>query len=148
MTAAARSGTGTQRMLAAAWFAGWAMLAAGVMYLGPAAQRGWAAIVLWVVVPGLAAAPVGAWLGPLFLSHKGAGPWRSLALGALGAVLAHLLFAPAFAVGWWLTASGGTNVLALIPATATLGFAMVAPLTLPIGMLAGWLLYWLGRARR
>jgi len=142
------SRNGVERMLAAAWFAAWGMLAAGAMYLAPATQSGWAAVTVWVVVPGIAAAAVGAGLGPLFLRRATAGPWKSLALGAVAATLTHVVFAPAFGLGWWLMGSGTTNLPGMIFATLTLGFVMVAPVTLPTGMVAGWLLYWLGRTRR
>ncbi|MEX2498475.1 MAG: hypothetical protein WD397_06325 [Wenzhouxiangellaceae bacterium] len=136
------------RAIGAVWFAGWAMLAAGLMYLHPVVASGRVLEgVLFVVLPGLAALPVGAWLGPRFLDLRIAGPWKSAGFGLLVAMLAHVVFAPLFAFGWWLTEPGDTSVLAVAWATASFGFLMVGPITLPVGALAGWLLYLIGRYR-
>jgi len=137
------------RAIGAAWFAGWAMLAAGAMYLHPAIASGRVSeVVLFMVLPGVAALPVGAWIAPRFLDRRIASPWKALGLGMLAALLVHIVFAPLFAFGWWLTYPGDTSIPALTWATWSIGFVMVGAITLPAGALAGLLLYRIRRARR
>lgn len=63
-------------------------------------------------------------------------------------VLAHLVFAPLFALGMWLDAPGNTGFGGTWMATTVLGFPMMGVVTLPAGALAGWLLHLVGRIIR
>lgn len=140
-----------RRALGAIWFGVWGVVAAGTVYLVPAMDRPGAVdlpMVLYVLLPGVAALPVGALVGPWILDATRTGPWQAVALGLLAAVLAHLVFAPLFAVGTWLEAPGSTDFWGLWMATTVLGFPMMGPVTLPAGALAGWLLHLGGRRLR
>jgi len=137
-----------QRALAAAWFGAWGVVAAGAIFLVPALDRPGVVnlpIFLYVLLPGLAALPVGALVGPWILDPARAESWKAATTGLLAAVLAHLVFAPLFALGIWLDASGDDGFWGLWVATTVMGLPMVGPVTLPAGALAGWLLYLVGR---
>lgn len=139
------------RLVGAAWFGLWGVAAAGFVYLVPALDGPGAPglpLLLYVLLPGVAALPAGALVGPWVLDPSRAGPWKAAALGLLAAVIAHLVFAPLFALGTWLDGPGSTDVRGLWLATTVLGFPMTGPVTLPAGALAGWLLHLVGRRRR
>lgn len=137
-----------ERAIGAIWFAGWATLAAAMLYLYPAIESGGSEVLLFVLLPGMAALPVGAWIAPRLLDRRIARPWKSLALGIVAAVLTHVVFVPLFSFGWWVSAPESTNMPGLAWTTATVGLVMVGVVTVPIGGLAGWLLYWIARAWR
>lgn len=144
-----RSGpAGRPRLLGAAWFGLWGAAAAGFVYLVPALDRPGvldAPMMLYVILPGVAALPAGALVGAWILDPSRTGPWKAVALGLLTAVIAHLVFAPLFALGTWLGAPGSTDFRGLWMAATVLGFPMMGPVTLPAGALAGWLLHLVGR---
>lgn len=137
-----------QRALGALWFGTWGVLAAGAVFLFPALDR-WGMLdlgilFLYVLLPGLSALPAGALVGPPILDPARAAPWKAAGLGLLAAVLAHLVFAPLFALGMEFDALTNSNFLGLWMATTVLGIPMMGIITLPAGALAGWLLYLLG----
>lgn len=140
-----------QRAVGALWFAGWGVLAAGVVFLVPALDppgRRDVHLLLYVLLPGLSALPAGALVGPGILDPVRAGPWKAAGLGLLATVVAHLVFAPLFALGIEFDARASSNFLGLWMATTVLGIPMMGPVTLPAGTLAGWLLHLLGRRWR
>lgn len=137
------------RVIGAIWFAIGALLVAGALYLFPAVESGrFSAAVLFVLLPGLAALLVGAWLGPWLLDPRRSGPWKAVGLGLLSVVLIHLVFSILFTLVWWPLNPEPANMPGLALATLIIGFAMVSPVTLPAGALGGWLLYWLERQWR
>lgn len=136
-----------QRALAAAWFGAWGTLAAGLVYL-PAVLDRPLPLLLYVLLPGLSALPVGALVAPGILDPERAGPWKAAGLGLLTAVLAHLFFAPLFALAMELSAPENASFTGFWIATSVLGIPMMGVITLPAGTLAGWLLYLVGRAKR
>jgi hypothetical protein len=140
-----------RRLVGAGWFGLWGAAAAGFVYLVPALDRPGVLnlpMVLFVLLPGLAALPAGALVGPGILDVSRTGPGKAVALGLLAAVIAHLVFAPLFALGMWLEAPGNTDLWGLWMATTVLGFPMTGTVTLPAGALAGWLLHLVGRRLR
>lgn len=138
-----------QRMIGGGWFALGAMLVAAALYLYPAVESGRAsAVVLFVLLPGLAALPVGVWAGPRLLDPRNIGPWKAVGLGLLAALLAHLIFSVLFGVAWWWINPEATNAPGMALATLIVGFAMVSPVTLPAGAVGGWVLYRVGRNAR
>lgn len=139
------------RLVGAAWFGLWGAAAAGFVYLVPALDRPGtlnAELFLLVLLPGLAALPAGALVGPWILDPSRSEPWKSVALGLLAAVLAHLVFAPLFALGMWLQAPGNTDFWGAWMATTVMSFPLMGLVTLPAGALAGWLLHLGGRRLR
>lgn len=136
-----------QRALGALWFGAWGVLAAGAVYLLPALdRRGMLDLgtFLYVLLPGLSALPAGALVGPAILDPARAAPWKAAGQGLLAAVLAHLVFAPLFALAMEFDALTSSNFLGLWMATTVLGIPIMGIITLPAGALAGWLLYLLG----
>lgn len=142
---------GRQRALGTAWFGVWGTLAAGFVYFLPALDRPGLLnlpLFLYVLLSGLSALPAGALVAPGILDPARAGPWKAAGLGLLAAVLAHLVFAPLFALAMELDAPGNTNFWWFWVTTSVLGIPMMGVITLPAGTLAGWLLHLLGRAMR
>lgn len=141
-----------QRALGALWFGAWGVLAAWAVFLFPALDRpgglDLGMLFLYVLLPAVAALIAGALVGPAILDPASPGPWKAAGLGLLAAVLAHLVFAPLFALGMELDAPTNSNFLGLWQATTLLGLPMMGLITLPAGALAGWLLYLLGRRRK
>lgn len=137
------------RVVGAAWFGVWGLAAAGAIYLVPAVDRGdLPQLVLFVLLPGVAGAVAGAVVGPALLEREGVGAAKAAGLGLAAALLAHLVFGPVFAAGWWLFAGhdpGSQGVLGVALAATTLGVPMMGAVTLPAGALAGWLLHRIGR---
>lgn len=142
------SGRARRRLLGAAWFAVWGSGAAGVIYFPAAVDQGVFGIVLLILLPGVAAACAGAVVGPAVLDPERAGGAKSIALGLGAALLAHLVFAPLFAASFWITDPGHTGFLGSALATAVYGPLMTGIVTLPLGALAGWLLFRVGRGLR
>lgn len=137
------------RAIGAGWFALAALLVAGSLYLVPALESGrLSALVLFVLLPGLAAAPVGAWFAPAVLAPRRSGPVKAAGLGVLTALLAHLLYSLFFGIAWWMLHPEPTNPPGMTLATLILGFTMVSPVSLPAGAFGGWLLYWCGQQWR
>ena len=139
---------GRRRILGALWFGAWGVLAAGAVFLVPVLGRpgdvGLPAF-LYVLLPGIAAFPVGGLVGPAILDPGRAGPWKAAGLGLLAAVLAHLVFAPLFSLAVAHAGSGTVEFTGLWWTTTVLGIPMTGPVTLPAGAVAGWMLYLLGR---
>lgn len=137
-----------RRLVGAVWFGAWAVCAAGIVFLVPALDGPGVpddpTLLYFVLLPGLAALPAGALVGPWILDPARAGPGTSVALGLLAAVVAHLVFAPLFALG--MSIDGSRGFVGLWTATSALGIPMMGPVTLPAGALAGWTLFLLGRA--
>lgn len=136
-----------QRLLGAVWFGVWGFLAAGLVYL-PAVLDRPLPLLLYVLLPGLSALPAGALVGPGILDPERAGPWKAAGLGLLAAVLAHVFFAPLFALAMELSATENSSFTGFWIATSVLGIPMLGVITLPAGTLAGWLLHLVGRAIR
>jgi len=130
-----------RRRVSALGFGLWGTVASACMYLGPASDRGPGEVVLFIILPGAAAAVSGAVVGPTLLDPNRRGAWRSAGLGILATLLAYLVFAPLFALGWWVVDPEGLEISGLMLATPTIGLVMTAPLTLPAGALAGWSIY-------
>lgn len=141
-----------QRALGALWFGAWGVLAAGAVFLIPVLDRpgglDLGLLFLYVLLPGIAALLAGALVAPAILAPPRAGPWKAAGLGLLAAVLAHLVFALLFALGFELEARGESNFLGLWLAATLLGIPMMGIVTLPAGTLAGWLLHLLARRWR
>lgn len=132
-----------QRLIGAGWFALGAVLVAAGLYLYPAVESGRvSAVVLFVLLPGVAAAPGGAWVGPALLEPGRSGPWKAAGLGLLTALLAHLLYSLFFGVVWWWVEPEPTNPPGMALATLILGFTMVSPVSLPAGAVGASLLHW------
>lgn len=132
-------------------FGGAALLLTG-LYFGPILLRRTDAVswLLYVALPGLAAAAAGAVLGPPLLRSRGPGGERAaLVRGAGIALVALCLFAPAYAgmvkviePGW--TSVVGLTVLVLEFGGLALGWAVVL-----VGGLVGWGLHrWAQRSSR
>jgi hypothetical protein len=134
-----------QRLLGAGWFGVWGLLAAGTIYLALERSPGFDLMtLLYVLLPGVAAVPAGALVGPWILDPARAEPLRAAALGLLAAFLAHLLFGALFALGMtWLDDYEG--FLGLWFLASGLGLPTMGLFTLPVGALAGWLLHVSGR---
>lgn len=118
------------------------MAVGSVTYLQSALRHGWRTVALFVLLPGVAAGLAGAITGPALLDRDDGGVVRGGAIGLLTAVLGHLFFAPLFGGGWWLVEwwsrePGHVEPVAMTMATATVGFVMMAPLTLAVGAAAG-----------
>ena len=128
------------RAVAAAWFGSWGLAAAALPYLLPALEQGPAFVVLVVVLPGIAGALAGAAIGPRILAPPG-GALRAAALGLLIAAVAHLIFPVLLATGLWVVGAEGVNSLGMGFAALTVGPMLLWPITVPAGLLSGWLLY-------
>lgn len=137
-----------QRLLGAAWFGVWGLLAAGVIFLALERSVGFdLTTLLYVLLPGVAAAPAGALVGPWILDPARSEPLEAAALGLLAAFLAHLLFGALFALGmiWFDDYEGFLGLWVLV---GVLGLPTMGLFTLPVGALAGGLLHVLGRRIR
>jgi len=133
---------------AACWFGLWGMLVASALYLAPSVSRGPISVLLYVLLPALAAAAAGSFSGARILSARTASGSMSISLGILVAVEAYALFGPLFAAGYVLTdPQGVSSPIGLVFAVLTVGFVATAPLSLPAGALAGWTLFLVGRRR-
>lgn len=138
------------RLVAAAWFGGWGLVTTGAMFLESALGHGWDTVVLYVLCPGLAATVGGAVVGRRLLAGGEGGVARGVGLGVLAVILAHLLFAPLFAGGYWAAdwlagRPGHVHPAGLTLATLAAQLLMFAPLTLGLGAVAGGLLAFLRR---
>lgn len=136
-------------LLAAAWFGGFGLAAAGAIFLAPAVRRGGEALLLYVALPAAAAAAAGSLTGRWVLDRgKTRGPWKAALIGLVTAVVACALYAPLFAVAVTLLDPDRPHSLVGLAAGVFLvGLAATGPVVLPAGLLAGWLLF-LVRARR
>lgn len=136
-------------LLAAAWFGGFGLAAAGAVFLAPAVRRGWDFVLLYVALPATAAAVAGSLTGRTVLDRERTrGPWKAAWIGLATAVLACALYAPLFAAALTLLEPDRHYSLpSLIAAVFLVGLTATGPVVLPAGLLAGWLLF-LVRARR
>lgn len=137
-----------RRLLAAAWFGLVAFLASALFFFHrPIAP---AAVILYVVLPGVAGAIAGAIWGASILDfskpESQSKTWGGSLLRGLGVTLAaYVIFAVFFAVG--VTLSGDTikaRVPELFVLTLTFGFLMVGPFMLVVGAAAAATLHWFG----
>jgi hypothetical protein len=115
------------------------------MFLSPALSRGWDAILLYVLTPGIAAGGGGALVGRRLLRGGRTASLEGAGLGLLAAAVAHVFFGPLFAAQYWLLeqvtgSSISANPLGTALAVTWVGFLATAVLTLPVGAIAGALL--------
>lgn len=98
---------------------------------------------LYVALPATAAAAAGGLTGRWVLNpEKTRGPFRAALIGLVTAVLACALYAPLFAVAVTLLEPGRSHRLAGLAAGVFLvGLTATGPVVLPVGLLAGWLLF-------
>lgn len=121
-------------LLTAAWF-----LPTAVRNQDPVA------LLLYVGLPGVAAAAAGAAFGgPLLDATRVRTPGAAAVRGALVATLAILIFAPLFALVFTWANPGRTTVLGLTAAVLIFVALVVWWVVVMVGALLGWLLFWIG----
>jgi len=130
-------------LLAMFWFAGFALLSAGALFY-PIAMA-FRARILFFVLPGIAGAIAGYWLGGTITDHRKTEGYRSAILRGICVSLAgFVIFAGLFALSLpfeengWLRASFGSIFLE----TLIFGLIMAGPLTIVSGSIAGASLFW------
>ena len=130
--------TARHSLLASAWFAAWALGAASLLFLVPAARRGADAIVLFIVLPTLAGACAGAVCGWRILARaRQMRAARAALLGLVTTGVAHAIFSVLFVLVYSVL---GTSEIRLGPATAAtfvLGSLAAGALLAPVGVLSG-----------
>ena len=136
------------RWLAAAWFGVWGFLTSATLFVGWPPVGDVERMVLFGLLPGLAAAGGGAVVGRSLLDVDDGLIPRGIGLGVLAAVIAHVLFAPLFAGAMWILelwdgVGGHANLVGTTVATLVLGPVLAGGLTLGVGALAGGLLAFL-----
>lgn len=122
-----------------------------VLWFGPTLLRNRDGVggVLYIVLPGLAAATAGALAGhPLLSATRTRGTWQAVGRGALVASLALLIFAPLFALLFRWTAPERTDGLGLTAFVLVFSAVAVWPTAAATGGAVGWLLYRVARALR
>jgi uncharacterized membrane protein YkvI len=113
------------------------------MFLGPSITRGAITLFLYVLLPTVASSIAGYTSGAQILdSQRTRSNGRAFIMGVFVALEALAFLAPLFAVAYTLSKSSGeSSILGLAISILTAGFLATAPLILPIGGLAGLLLY-------
>lgn len=122
----------------------------GLPFLIPSLQRGFPTLLLFVGLPTLAGGAAGAMLGPQLIRHR-PGFWQGLLTGAgwglLATLLAMVLFAPLFSLGYVLASWSGRpgysgivhldHLPALIGQVGLFSFLAMGPLAFPLGAIGG-----------
>lgn len=131
------------KLLAMFWFAGFTLLAAGTLFYP--ITMAYRARILFFVLPGIAGAIAGYWMGGTIMDQRKTEGYRSAILrGICASLTAFVIFAALFALslpisenGWLRASFGGIFVETLI-----FGLLMAGPLTIVSGGIAGASLFW------
>ncbi|HLW54466.1 MAG TPA: hypothetical protein VKW06_16650 [Candidatus Angelobacter sp.] len=127
----------TKKLLAAVWFAAFALIASGLFFLHP--PMAFAAVVLYVLLPGLSAGIAAYIWGGAILDSSVLKSYPDCLLRGLGITLAaYGIFSILFAVGVTVSEKlwNVRQLPSLVVMTITLGFVMVGPFMLLAGALA------------
>lgn len=136
---------------AGAWFGFWGLVASSAIYLEPAIARGSTEVALYLFLPAASAAAAGARLGARILHESEDRGAMAVGVGVRIAVEAYAIFGCLFSAAYLIAnRTGSTSPAGLLMAVLSVGFLATAPITIPIGGLAGWGLHLIGRfvARR